>query len=82
MTSLEIAGTPVWRPHVLPHLEGEDEAPEVLRLEGLSVEALGGGREVLVALPPGSSVVVGARPVSTNHPPTGWGCSPSPAKIR
>ena len=47
MTSLEIAGTPVWRPHVLPHLEGEDEAPEILRLEGLSVEALGGGREVL-----------------------------------
>ena len=36
MSTLEIAGTPAWRPHVLPHLEGEEEAPEILRLEGLS----------------------------------------------
>jgi len=52
MSTVDIAGTPVWRPHVLPHLQEEGEAPELLRLEGLSVEALGGEREVLVALPP------------------------------
>jgi predicted alpha/beta superfamily hydrolase len=53
MHTVEATGIPAWRPHLLPHLEGEGEvAPELLRLEGLSAEALGGEREVIVALPP------------------------------
>jgi predicted alpha/beta superfamily hydrolase len=52
MTSIDAPGTSTWRPHLLPHLEGEEEAPELLRLDGLSLDALGGEREVLVALPP------------------------------
>ena len=52
MTILDLAGTPVWRRHALPHLDADADAPELFRLEGVAVEALGGEREVLVALPP------------------------------
>ena len=67
MSAPAISGTPAWRPHVLPHLDDEPEAPQLLRLEGLSAEALGGDREVLVALPP-APVLPGRRfPVVYMH---------------
>ncbi len=45
---------PGWRAHQLPHLAEREgpAAPELYRLEGFSAAALGGEREVLVALPP------------------------------
>lgn len=53
---------PAPRPYPLPALEDEGaDAPELLRLDGVAHPALGGERDVIVALPPAAARVAGRR---------------------
>ena len=55
-------GPPAPRPYPLSALEDEgDDAPELLRLDGVAHSTLGGERDVIVALPPAAARAAGRR---------------------